>query len=212
MIKVADITEKLLLADGIALEALKRGYLNFSVYATNIQNQVEDLTKKPVKKGTIVASLARSAKKLSGKNSQSPIVKITDLSIKSSLCSITFDKTPDIERKVGILSPFQVNVGDVFMIVDGPSEVTLVVLFRAKEKVIGHFGTKPKAEVDNLAAVTVQTGDKVSGVQFALLSSLAAQDIEVLESVSTYLEISFVVFEQKAQEAIKALSVYLYKN
>ena len=50
MIKITDTVLDLISADELALEAMRAGLLNYSAYADKIHSQVENLTKKPVKK------------------------------------------------------------------------------------------------------------------------------------------------------------------
>ncbi len=90
MLKVTDTVLDLISADELALEALRAGFLNYSAYADKILPQVENLTKKPVQKGTIVVAISRIAKNASKLTSPlKPDVVLTDLSIKSSKNSST---------------------------------------------------------------------------------------------------------------------------
>lgn len=215
MIKVTDTVQNLIQADELALEAMRAGLLNYSAYAEKIHTQVENLTKKPVQKGTIVVAISRIAKKATVLSSPlKPDVKLSDLSIKSSLCALTFEKTLDIQRKIAVLTPFQLTTADLFTITEGPTEVTLIISEKAKEKVVKQFHTKAKSETDNLVAITVQFPEKladVPNIHFVLLSSLAAKRIQIIEIVSTFSETSFIIRKEDMEEAIKSLNTYFNK-
>lgn len=216
MIKIIDTVLDLISADELALEAMRAGLLNYSAFADKILPQVENLTKKPVQKGTIVVAISRIAKYANKVISPlKPNVKLTDLSIKSSLCALTFEKTLDIQRKIAVLTPFQLTTADLFTITEGPTEVTLIISEKAKQRIVKEFATKPKAEIDDLVAITVQYPEKLSNtpnLHFVLLSSLASKRIQIIEIVSTFSETSFIVKRESMEEAIKALNTYFNKS
>ena len=216
MIKVTDTVLDLISADELALEAMRAGLLNYSAFADKIHSQVENLTKKPVQKGTIVVAISRIAKNTASVTLPlKPDVKLTDLSIKSSLSALTFEKSLDIQRKIAVLTPFQLSTQDLFTVTEGPTEVTLIISEKAKDKIIKEFATKPKSETNNLVAITVQFSENLAkepNLHFVLLSSLAAKRIQIIEIVSTFTETTFIIKKENMEEAIKALNTYFNKN
>lgn len=211
MIKITDKVLELLQSDELALEAARAGLLNLSAYANNILPQIENLTKKPVKKGTIVVALSRIIK--DAKNSVAPlkpVVKLSNLSIRSSLCMLTFEKTADIQRKIAVLHPFQIPTTDLLTATEGPTEITLIVSEKAQEKIMKQIG-KPKQEITNLVAVTVTYDKKLAqtpNLHFVLLSSLASKRIQIIEILSTFTETTFIVRKEDMEETIKSLNAY----
>ncbi len=212
MFKITDSVLDLIQSDELALEAMRAKLLNFSAYADKIHSQVENLTKKPVQKGTIVVVLSRIAKNSAALSAPlKPNIKLTDLAIKSSLCALTYEKTADIQRKIAVLHPFQISISDLFTVTEGPTEVTLVLSEKSREKIIKEFGAKPKSEVGNLVAITVQYSKELAdtpNLHFVLLNSLASKRIKIVEVISTYTETTFFVEQTQMEEAIKALNTY----
>lgn len=212
MIKVTDVVLEIIEADELALEAMRAGLLNFSAYTNNIHKRIEDIAKKPVQKGTIVVALSRIAKNPSLKAAPlKPNVSLTDLSIRSSLCALTYEKTADMQRKVAVLHPFQIAPHELFTIAENPTEITLVVGQKAKEKITKQFDAKPKAIVENLVAITVQYSEKLSStpnIHFVLLSSLAAKRIAIAALLTTFTETTFVLKKEAMEEAMKVLNSY----
>ncbi len=103
----------------------------------------------------------------------------------------------------------------MFTITEGPTEVTLIISEKAKEKILKEFATIPKSEADDLVAITVQYAQRLANtpnLHFVLLSSLAAKRIQIIEIVSTFSETSFIVKREDMEEAIKALNTYFNKN
>ena len=215
MLKVTDTVLELIKADELALESARAKLLNFSAYAEKIHPLVENLTKKPVQKGTIVVALSRIAKSKDLVSSQfKPDIKLTNLSIKSSLSALTYQKTADIQRKISVLNPFQISLGDLFSLTEGPTEVTLILSENAKDKLIKQLATNPISEKENLVAITAQFDPKYADTPnnfFVLFSALAAKRISIVEVISTYKEISFIVNKENMESALSALNVYFSK-
>ncbi|HSX39989.1 MAG TPA: hypothetical protein VLF68_00040 [Candidatus Saccharimonadales bacterium] len=216
MISVSQAISDILQSDEVALEAMRAGLLNLSAYAKTIQKTVEKTTFKDVQKGTIVVALSRLAKNVKSLATPlKPEVLVTDLSIKSSLGALTYEKTADIQRKIAVLSPFQLTTSDIFTITEGPTEITLIIAEKAKDKVIKEFKTKAKSQVDDLVAVTVQYKEELANtanLHFALLSGLAAKRIHIIEIVSTFTETTFVVKREDMEKTINVLNIYFHKK
>lgn len=215
MLKVSDLALDILKNDEVALEALRAGLLNLSAYAQKIQPQIEKITYKSVQKGTIVVALSRIAKEELKTPSLKPDVKLLNLSIKSALCSITFERTADIERRISVLNPFQVTLGDLFSVTEGPSEVTLVISEKAKDKILTHFDVQPKYKNDNLVAITAELSQEDIGkpnIIYTLSQSLAAKRINLIEVISTSSEVSFIMNQKDLEEGLKALNIFFVKQ
>ena len=93
MINISEKLKEILENDEIALEPTKAGFLNFSAYASSIHKELEKKCKKSIKHSTIVVSLTRIAKTLKKEADLKPTVYIEDLSIKSPLYELTYEKT-----------------------------------------------------------------------------------------------------------------------
>lgn len=211
MITVARAVGDLLSRDELASEALAAGMLNLSAYADTIHKQVEQATFKEVRRGTIVVALSRLAK-AGGKRLKplKPDIKIENLGVKSSLSVLTYDKTLDIQRRIAVLNPFKVSISDLFSVTESASEVTLICADRVLKDVREHMG-KPKSELHNLVAITVHIPKKFTRLpnfHYVLFSALAAKRIQLIEIVTSFTEISFIVDKKDMEETVKTLNVY----
>jgi aspartokinase len=215
MIKVTDIVSDILKTDELVSESMRAGLLNLSAYAAKIHSQVENLTKKPVKKGTIVVALSRIAgNKENLKPALKPDIKLSNIAIRSSLSAVIFDKTADIQRKLAVLHPFQISINEIFGISEGPNEITLIYDEKAQEKIQKSFSTEAKFEFNDLVAITVQYAEEYAimpNIYYVLLSALAAKRINIFDMIATYTEISFIVRRENMEEALNALNTYFVK-
>ncbi len=209
MIKVSDIVLELLMEDNLAREAYLLGILNLSAYAQHIQKEVEERTLKPIRKGTIIVALSRIDKKLLQQDPLQPKVVINNISVKSALCEITFEKTAGNLQKLANLNTSWIGKREFFALTEGLAEITIICPKEAGETIIKHFGSKPKVEFDKLVAVTVRFSPDyldVPNTIFTLMASLAAQRINIIEVVSTFTELSFIVRQEELEKSIAALN------
>ena len=206
MINVSLKVGEIIRRDEVALEALRGGILNLSAYADKIHKEVETLTKKPVKRGTIVVALARMKKELVKAPPLSPSIEISNISIKSGLNAYTYEKTLDIERKIAMLHPFLLPLNDLFSITEGPSEITIIFADKSKDLINRHFSITPLVMYHDAAAITVQFPEKYADVPnflYAIFSKLATLRINLWEVVSTHTEISFIVKKEDMTKVVE---------
>lgn len=212
MIKVPEVVQELIQNDEVALEALQAGLLNFSAYADVIHKKVEKLTFKPVKRGTIVVSLTRLAKKI---KKSSPLLKpevtINNLTVKSPLCILTYMKTIEAQRRVATLHPFLVSSSDIFAITENLKEITLLCSNDALKIIKKHMGDTPKHETIDVAAVTITYAKKyaaIPNILFVFFATLAARRINLIEVFSTYTELTFIVKKNDMETVLQLLNIY----
>lgn len=211
MIKVTDVVQDLILMDELALEALSAGLLNLSAYADKIHSQVENATFKEVQKGTIVVALSRLSKRAASKPQLKPEVKIKNLKLTSSLACTNFEKTADLQRKIAVLHPFQVSTNDIFSVTEGLNEVTIVCSEESIDQITKSLNSPIKSQFADLVAVTLKLPEhyaQIPNIYYVLINSLAVKRINLIEIVSTFTEISFIVKKEDMEKTIKALNIY----
>lgn len=212
MISVAEVVQQIIRQDPIAYEAMWSGLLNLSAYAEKIHDLVEAKTFKLVKKTTIVTALARLAPIIKNEVAIVPNLIIDDVVIKSPLVDITFEKNSANMDKLRTLRKTIEQGKDFFTITQGSTEITMIVPQNRVDEIIGHFATKPKAQISDLVCVSVSFSQKyipTPNIIFAIIRALAVKRINVLEIVSTYTELSVVIAQPELHEAIDALESFL---
>jgi len=226
MRSVSSAVETIIQQDEIALEAMTRGVLNLSAYAEEIQSEVEKITWKEVRKGTIVVALSRFLQELQlvsegTENLQSirPKVYIDDISIRSPLCDISFEKTKLSQEATKKLlgSSLYKQHNSFFTVTEGVSEITLIAPQKVYEDILKlyaeqPFSTKPKASYQNLTGISVRFSEKylsVPNVVYVLIGQLAVQRVNIIEVVSTFTELAVIVQEHDTDTAMSALRRYM---
>lgn len=215
MIKIAELVKEIITGDDIAREALKLGFLNHSAYALRIKPQLESRLYKHVSKGAIVVALSRIKQVIEDAPDYRPTVVIEHISIQSSLAELSYEKTRETVKKATTL-PIQSEKGSFFTLTQGLGEITIICHQNLVQQVEKHMSKQyRKGYYQHLAAVTVKLNEseyiEVPNVIFSLVSMLAVRRLNLIEIVSTYTELSFIVREKNLQETVNALSPFLRK-
>src|SRR5260221_587766 len=156
MLKIIDATNDILNSSEIASEAMREGVLNLSAFAEQIHSQIEEKTWKKVKKSTIVVALSRLAKKRQLLPKIKPDLSLDELSIKSPLSDITFEKSQLILEKARSLSQHLAkNPPQFFTLTEGIDEITVVISQEQLPVLETYFAIKPKSLYTDLVGMTV---------------------------------------------------------
>lgn len=208
MIRISQVVEELLLQDDIALEALRAGILNLSAYAKLLEKRIEKRLYKPVRKGSIVTALSRISQ---GEVSVAPLkvpVRIEDMTIKSPLCEITFERTREISQRLAAIKSSHAGV-NFFTMTQGIGEITSIVSQELLQDITRQVEYPPKGIYRDLAAVTVRFNEQeyieVPNMLYTLISALAGKRINIIEIVSTYTEVTFVIRQPDMRRTVDVL-------
>lgn len=205
MLKVSDIVREIVFSSEPELTVLCRRTLNLSAYAKRIQPQVERLARKPVQVGTIVVALSRLSSELKDEDPLLPVVELDGVAVKTNLAEIAFDKTANNKlRAQSLYTEKEFAQADFLTITYGASEISIFAPTVLVPKVLKNFKPDtPKLFLDNLAALTVQFSQRyieTPNMYFALLRVLAVRKLNIVELISTYTELTFLVKQSDLNE------------
>lgn len=208
MIKIQDIVEEIVLSDEEALYALSKGFMNLSAYAKDIQKEVEDKTYKEVKSTGIVVALSRFKKGLKNIDPLHQEVKINNVTIKSPLTEIVFEKTPFLLGKLSsVYEKIKTGNDDFLAMTLSTNEITVICSDRIKANVLNLFKEQPRIKQTGLASIGLSIDPKyykLPNVTFSLLRKIAQKKIVLAETITTHTEIIFI-FHQKDLAAVADL-------
>lgn len=215
MIKVSDVVDHIVNEDGFVVEAMQRGFVNLRAYAKQIQPQVEEKAKKPVSVGTIAVSLFRLAGEMQSQKKINPIVTIDGFSVTSGLIEVTYERTEQVIQKLQQITDLSKESKDFFTVTQGLHEITIICPEALKTKIIDHFGSDPKIVIDDLVAVSVRIPSEYMDIPntiYSLVGILAIKHINLIEIVSTYTELSFVVYKNEMGKTIQSIDEYSIRS
>lgn len=210
---ITDTARSILLEDDIVLQTVHSGLLNLSAYAEKIIPMIEKKTFKKVKKGTVVVALTRIAKEITGSANLRPQIILDDLSIKSPLCDISFNKTESSRKKLmNLYQSIEVDEHAFFTVTQSMSEITIVAPQSLLDTILSHFNEEPKAIYRDRIGITVRFSKEylpIPNVLYTLQAALAVHKINFTEVISTYTEFSFIINKENLEIAIQALQKFL---
>lgn len=208
MIKVSDAVLNQIRQDPAAHEAMKRGILNFSAYANSIQEKIEQATHKAVQVNTIIVALSRMAKFADSIKPLHVEVTVDSLNISSPLRDISFEKTIELQENVAEFVSGLEPDSKFIAVTSGITEITVICSEELADRLLAQTQHPPKASISNLAAITVSFSDKyipIPNTVYSLLTPLAVNSVNIIEIVSTYTEITFVIYQEELDIAVSAL-------
>jgi hypothetical protein len=208
MIKIQEVVKDIVYNEEEALYSLCTGYMNLSAYSKRIQKEVEKRTKKDVKVSGIVVALSRIQKNLKNIHPLVQDIKINNITAKSPLSEIVFEKTPLILSKLSSMYEKVKTVNDDFLTMTlSTSEVTVICSDRIKESILKHFKDEPRMIENGLASIGISIDPKyypMSNITFSLIRRIAKKRIPLAETITTHTEIIFI-FPQKSLSQVLEL-------
>ncbi len=211
MISVSDALEEILTTYPFIEEGLSRGIINYSAFAREVKPQIEKRLYKSVKPGAIIMALKRLSEKLStNKINQNTNINLTDITVRSNLMEITFANSATFPDKQRQLLNELANQKDVFCTFsEGVRETTFIASISI-EKLINHTFANEKMvnKINNLSSITIRLPIETietPGVYYQILKRLAWENINVIEVISTYTEITIIFRTENVDKAFSVL-------
>lgn len=209
MLRISAAVEQEVRRSEAILESLRLGVLNLSAYALSIHDQIEAACMKPVKHGSIVVALSRLQPVIQASSSLRPTVHIDDMSVKSPLADITYERTDEsLAASKRLQQERSRGANDFFTLTEGVHEITIICAQKDVEMVKRVMGDTPKAFFTELTGISLRFDPAyidVPNAIYAILGALAIESINVLEIVSTYAELTVIVRDEDATRSIARL-------
>jgi hypothetical protein len=211
MIKIQDKVREIIFADEEALYALSKGFMNLSAYAKQIQKVVERKTMKTVKPTGIVVALSRIQKELKNIDPLVQDVKINNITTKSPLTELVFEKTSSILDKLSSLYKKIKTTNDDFLTITlSTSDVTVICSDRIRDSIMRHLGEKPELIEGKLASIGISFDPKyydMPNVTFSLLRRIAQKRISLAETITTHTEVMFIFHQKHLPEIMRLFEI-----
>jgi len=218
MITVAEEIEKIVTSSPFLEEGLRRGIINCSALAREIQPQVENALIKDVSESAILMALKRLSSRLAGKriSHESVLREMGDLTVRSNLSEFTFLKSGALmEKQKSLLDKISDGSDHFITFTQGVLESTIIVSAVLKKDVEKIFKKeKLISSLHDLSAIIIKLpvqSVSTPGVHYSILKQLAWKNINVVEVVSTYTEFTVVLEKRKVDLAFSVLINYLSK-
>ena len=210
MRKIQDSVREILFEDEEALYALSKDFMNLSAYAKSIRPKIEEMTMKDVEPAGIVVALSRIQKELGKIHPLVEKVEIKNITTKSPLSEISFEKNASILSKLSSLyAKVRTGSDDFLCMTLSTTGVTVTCSDRIREDVLSHFSEKPRLVRHKLAAIGLSFDRKYSdmpNITYSLLRKIARKRISLAETITTHTEIIFTFDQKRLAEVVSLFS------
>lgn len=209
MITVPEATKKIIKRSRYLSEAMSKGFINNSSLARYIKPEIEEMLLKKVNLSSVIMALNRLQKNLKPQSKYGNIFKIKPtIIVRSNLFEINFVNSNSLSTKCSQILDLNEKQRLFLVFSKGMSESTIIAsneIARDVKEITKH--ERAISEFNNLSSITIHLPDQSTntpGVFYFFLKSLAWENINILEIVSTASEFT-LIFEDK--DVNKAFSV-----
>lgn len=210
MISINDALKDIILGYPFIEEGLSKGIINYSAFAREIKPQIEKKLYKPATEGAIVMALKRISATLSQNNPKINNINLTDLTVRSNLSEYTFSNSNTLPAQAAILFNAVSTKKDLLCALSqGVRETTFIVSNEIKTNVDKIFSSETLInKISNLSSITIRLPKEVTytpGVYYQILKRLAFENINIIEVLSTYTEITIIIETKDVERAFSVL-------
>ncbi len=170
-------------------DALARDIINFSALAEDIQPQVEEEIRKPVKQGSIIMALRRYAPRRT-KIDMNSLRKLGDIVVRSGITEYTFlNSNTIIANKARLLETVK-NQTDVYLNYSSNYQESNILVSSTLTDLVEECFRKEvwvsvKEELSSITIALPKNSAQSVGMYFYLFKLLAYEGIPVFEMIST---------------------------
>jgi hypothetical protein len=200
MASIAKIVEDIVIRKTFLADFLSRGLINYATLADELLPQVQAETSRDVKPAAVVMALRRLSSRLVSTELKPPkFSKNCEVMIRSNLFNLTVVSTPsafevihDFREKIAL------DRGEIFTVTHGLHELT-VISNRIHLDSLRHelrnetvMAIFPRLSM-LLIRIPNEDYSKTPGYLYTLTKTLAWEDINIIEVISTYSEVGFTI-------------------
>jgi len=212
MITVAEVVARLVKSSPFLEEGFSRGIVNYSALARELRPQVEEALLKEVSEAAILMALKRLAEKIDHKRQicEQVMSEIGELTVRSHLFGYTFQKSDSIVEKQKQLLDAARSRNDPFVtFTQGVFETAIIVGAQLQPTVEEIFcNEKLIARLKDLSAIIIRFPREAvttPGIHYPILTQLAWRNINVIELISTYTELTIILDRKQVDLAFSIL-------
>lgn len=218
MITVSESCEKIINRSRYLTEAISKNLINMSSLARYMKPEVEDMLQKKVSYPSLIMALNRLSRRIKPKYIFKNIFKnAPELIVRSNLIQITIANSPSLIKKCALLmETFGAKNKYFFTVTLGIFETTIIASQDLKEEIENLLkGEKIAEEFNSLSAITIQLPKEsilTPGIFNFFLKSLAWEGVNIIEIVSSHLELNIIVDKKETNRAFSIIQSLFAKD
>lgn len=211
MITVSESCETIITRSRYLREAMSKNLINLSSLARYIKPEVEDILKKNVSYPSLIMALNRLSRKIKpGYASKNIFKSMPEIIVRSNLFEIVIANSNSLMSKCSsLVELFGMKKKHFLTITQGVFETTIIVSSDRERDIKNTLkGEDIIEEFDNLSSITILLPKEAMltpGIFYFFLKSLAWEGINIIEIVSSHLEMTLILGKNDAQRAFSII-------
>ena len=217
MVTISHVVQKTIQDKPLLLEPMSRGIIAYGSLAEQLKPEIEDELGKEVKNHAIVMALRRYTETLKTKHKDIKFDYSSEIILKTDMCDISVLRSPSLLNKLRRLYDIvDFEKGDILNIIHGRHEVSVVTNERYRERSLNLLTDEKILNIEkNLVSLTLTFPKDflyTPGVVFNIVRSIAWENINIYEIVSTNTELTFILNKKDGIKGFKVLEKLVEKN
>lgn len=214
MITVPQATKKVIERSRYLVEAMSKNLINYSSLARYIQPEVEKMLMKDVSEASILMALKRFESTLKMPVYKNIFTSTPNMTIHSNLSVLVIPNSPNVAEKRAEITKLSSQELHFLTITQGVTETMIILsndlIPRAKEIL---EDTPLLEERTKLSTINIRIPEEsidTPGIVYFFIKSLAWSEINIIETVAIYTELTLLLNDKdvgKAFEILKSLFV-----
>lgn len=212
MISTTTVVEELIKKAPFLETAMAEDLVNYSSLARHLQPEIEKRLFKDIKEGAIIMALKRASLRMKGNipKSDNILKNLGDITIRSNLVDYTFLNSPTLGDAQNKILERTAGRKDIFITVShGISQVTVISSEAVEKDIKEIFKQETKVcSINGLSSLTIRIPEeatKTPGVLYSILKVLAWEGINMIETISTFTELTIILGTKDIERAFSLL-------
>ncbi|BCX13956.1 MAG: hypothetical protein KatS3mg085_488 [Candidatus Dojkabacteria bacterium] len=212
MIPISKIVTEIVDSSPFLKKAIQNDLINLSSLARKIKPDIEQISLKKVSNASVVMALKRyaSRQKQQDKIYDKDFSKYYgEISVRNNLFEMTYSNSNTLHKKLLNLQA-SINPKDFFNFIRGSWQTTIIGSNSLESKIEKALSNESlENHIENLTAITIklQNGHlDQPGIISHALNQLAWRGINIIEIVSTFEELTFIIKDDEIERAFSVLN------
>jgi aspartokinase len=211
MVTIAHVVEDEIRKKPFLHEALGKGIINNAALAQELIPKIEATLHKKVKFSAVNMAIRRLSEKVHGTFITKPLFdRNSDLLLQSDLVEITLYKSENVQEYIQkVYAMVDYRKGDFLCITQGVHEVMIITNHRHASQIKKLIPSKfIRASIEKVSSISVRIPESAVdtvGLFYIVTRALNWEDINVIDIVSTYTEMTFILRDRDVSRAYDVL-------
>jgi len=215
---ITETLRELIKATPLIEESLLRGLINLSALAREFKPEVEKRLMKPVKVASLVMALKRITKEIEQREHKLKKIHAQgELIVRSNLCEYIYFSSETLLKKYTLLAKKISEYPNIFFTLTKGLRDTNIIISENLKELVERIFSKEKliTKIEDLASITLFHSEGAvftPGFHYSILKLLAWENINIIETVSTFTEFTIILKNQDVDRAFKILKELIYQG